>query len=177
LADYFGVSTDYLSGRTKTKTPDTTAQAVIDYTGLTEDNIATLHNAAENAGEMIISHKEQTMTFDGNKPFLDCLNDLLDAVFFDRETIIKHYIRLRRTTMKPDSTDLWYLMGHPTPIAGFEPQRYTNNYQAQFMIDNELVEYDCLKIAKEIEKYLKNKYIASRDDLDAIMEDDFNGND
>ena len=39
------------------------------------------------------------------------------------------------------------------------------------------IQYDLIPIAKEIEKHLKNKYIASRDDLDAIMEDDFNGND
>lgn len=172
IADHFGVSTDYLLGRSVPKTVDTTAQAVIAYTGLSEDNVRTLHNAAESSGGTIIAEEEdRQLTFDGNKPFLDCLNDLLDAVFYDRETIVKHYIRLRRTTVKSDSIDLWYLMGHPTPIVGFEPRRYSD-HSAQCQIDNELVEYDCLKIAKEIEKYLKDKYIAGQDDLNQILEEE-----
>ena len=43
IADFFSVSTDYLLGISNIKTPDTTAQAVIEYTGLSEDNISTLH--------------------------------------------------------------------------------------------------------------------------------------
>lgn len=172
LARHYGVSADYLLGLSDVITPDTTAQAVIAYTGLSEDNVRTLHNAAESSSGTIIEEEEdRQLTFDGNKPFLDCLNDLLDAVFYDRETIVKHYIRLRRTTVKSDSIDLWYLMGHPTPIVGFEPQRYCD-HSAQFQIDNELVEYDCLKIAKEIEKYLKDKYIAGEDDLNQILEEE-----
>lgn len=172
LAKHYGVSADYLLGLSEVITPDATAQAVIAYTGLSEDNVRTLHNAAESSGGTIIAEEEdRQLTFDGNKPFLDCLNDLLDAVFYDRETIIKHYIRLRRTTMKSDSIDLWYLMGQPTPIIGFEPRRYSD-HSAQFAIDNELVEYDCLKIAKEIEEYLKGKYIAGQNDLNRILEDE-----
>lgn len=172
LARHYGVSADYLLGLSDVITPDATAQAVIAYTGLSEDNVLTLHNMADHlGGEIIAEENNQQLTFDGNKPFLDCLNDLLNAVFSDRETIIRHYIRLRRTTMKSDSIDLWYLLGHPTPIVGFEPRRYSD-HSAQFAVDNELVEYDCLKIAKEIEKYLKEKYIASQDDLNQILEDE-----
>lgn len=172
LARHYGVSADYLLGLSDVITPDATAQAVIAYTGLSEDNVLTLHNMADHlGGEIIAEENNQQLTFDGNKPFLDCLNDLLNAVFSDRETIIRHYIRLRRTTMKSYSIDLWYLLGHPTPIVGFEPRRYSD-HSAQFAVDNELVEYDCLKIAKEIEKYLKEKYIASQDDLNQILEDE-----
>lgn len=172
LARHYGVSADYLLGLSDVITPDATAQAVIAYTGLSEDNVLTLHNMADHlGGEIIAEENNQQLTFDGNKPFLDCLNDLLNAVFSDRETIIRHYIRLRRTTMKSYSIDLWYLLGHPTPIVGFEPRRYSD-HSAQFAVDNELVEYDCLKIAKEIEKYLKEKYIAGQDDLNQILEDE-----
>jgi len=42
LADFFGVSTDYLLGRTKDKTTNPTAKAAIEYTGLSESAIETL---------------------------------------------------------------------------------------------------------------------------------------
>lgn len=39
IADYFGVSVDWLLGRTQTETPDADMQAVCEYTGLSEDAI------------------------------------------------------------------------------------------------------------------------------------------
>ncbi len=45
LANYYGVSTDYLLGRTSTKSVDPDIQAVTAYTGLTEKAVENLHNA------------------------------------------------------------------------------------------------------------------------------------
>lgn len=171
LARHYGVSSDYLLGLSDVVTPDITAQGVIAYTGLSEENVITLHNAAQHSVGVTVSTADNEVTqLNGDKPFLDCLNDLLDAVFYDRETLIKHYIRMRRSTLKPSAFDLWYLSGLEAPIPGFEPRRY-DNLTSQAKIDNEMVEYDCLKIAKEIERFLKQKYVATQEEIDHLWED------
>lgn len=43
LADFFGVSTDYILGRTDVKSADMSIQAIVEYTGLTEESIIFLH--------------------------------------------------------------------------------------------------------------------------------------
>ena len=55
LARHYGVSADYLLGLSDVITPDTTAQAVIAYTGLSEDNVLTLHHMKENASNPMLS--------------------------------------------------------------------------------------------------------------------------
>lgn len=43
IADYYGVSVDYLVGHTTVKSRDTTMQAVCNYTGLSEEAVEVLH--------------------------------------------------------------------------------------------------------------------------------------
>ncbi|MEE1137550.1 MAG: helix-turn-helix transcriptional regulator [Acutalibacteraceae bacterium] len=43
IAEYFNVSTDYLLGRTETKTVEEDIQMICDYTGLNEDAVKCLH--------------------------------------------------------------------------------------------------------------------------------------
>lgn len=169
IADFFNVSIDYLLGRTKTKSQDATVLSVIEYTGLSEDNVKTLHGIAEAAGGQIISNEdENTIFIDGNKPFLDCLNDLLDALYFDRNVIAKHYIRLRRSTLKNDAVDFWYSDdSYGEKMHGLEPSKY-RDMKLQLKYDNELVEYDCMKIAEKIEEYLMEKYVATSDEIEDL---------
>lgn len=47
LADFYGVSTDYLLGRSEVQSPDVTIQGVVDYTGLSENAVGKLHSLAE----------------------------------------------------------------------------------------------------------------------------------
>ena len=44
LADFYGVSTDYLLGLTDVKTPDASLRAVCEYTGLSETTIHSIKN-------------------------------------------------------------------------------------------------------------------------------------
>ena len=44
LADFYGVSTDYILGRTDIKSPDMSIEAIVEYTGLTEESIIYLHH-------------------------------------------------------------------------------------------------------------------------------------
>lgn len=172
LADHYGVSTDYLLGLTEIKSPETTAQAVISYTGLSEDNVKKLHDMAYNlGGPVVTSNDANTICLNGNKPFLDCLNDLLKSVYADRQTIMKHYIRLRRKTYKNDAIDFWYTTGeYASSIPGLEPSAYSDP-RKQITFDNELVEYDCMKIAKAIEEGLIQKYVATQDEVDQVKKD------
>lgn len=43
IAQYFGVSTDYLLGLSDTKSPNASAKAAVEYTGLSEDAVERLH--------------------------------------------------------------------------------------------------------------------------------------
>lgn len=43
IADYFDVSTDWMLGRTDTRSPDTTIQSVCNYTGLSDAAVEILH--------------------------------------------------------------------------------------------------------------------------------------
>lgn len=43
IADYYNISVDYLFGITDTKTRNTDVQAVVEYTGLSEDSVKRLH--------------------------------------------------------------------------------------------------------------------------------------
>lgn len=43
LADFYGVSLDYLLGKTDVRTPDCTVQSICNYTGLSQDAVQTLH--------------------------------------------------------------------------------------------------------------------------------------
>lgn len=56
IADYFGVSLDYLVGRTDTPTTDMALRAVCDYTGLSEKAIQWLHTCSL---DDIDSHKNE----------------------------------------------------------------------------------------------------------------------
>lgn len=172
IADYFNVSTDYLLGRTKTKSADETEQAVIAYTGLSEENVKTLHGMAQHLGGEVVAQKDSNVIYlDGNKPFLDCLNDLLEAVYSDRSAIAKHYIRLRRKTKKNDAVDFWYVIGeHKGPIPGLEPAEYSD-WKTQIPFDNELVESDCMKISRKIEESFVKKYVATQEEIERLYKD------
>ena len=166
LADFYGVSTDYLLGISDEKTPDTNARAVIAYTGLSEDNVLTLHHMKENASEfLVIDEVDNHIEVDGCKPFLDCLNDLLDAVYSDKETVINFYTRMKQETLRHKEMDFWYL-----------DDGVMLNCQSSHSIvsGNEYVEYACMKIAREIENFLKKKYIATDSDAypDGAQEDE-----
>lgn len=172
IADYFHVSIDYLLGRTKTQTANETEQAVISYTGLSEKNVILLHDIAQNQKDTVFSKiNGDTIELSGNKPFLDCLNDLLEAIYSDRETILKHYIRLRRKTQRNDAIDKWYFMGEAHgSIPGFEPNQYSN-WARQIPHDNELVEFDCMVIARKVEEILKKKYWASQEEIEQLSQE------
>lgn len=49
LADFYGVSLDYLAGRTDVKSPSPTVQGVCEYTGLREKSVNLLHSVKETA--------------------------------------------------------------------------------------------------------------------------------
>lgn len=172
LAEHYGVSADFLLGLSDIRTADITAQSVIEYTGLSEDNVKTLHCMSYSAGGPIIAEEDGDVTIiDGNKPFLDCLNDLLDALYYDRDFIASHYVRLRRTTLKNDAVDFWYVRdAGEEKMHGLEPARY-RNIKLQLKYDNELAEYDCMKIAEKIEKWFMMKYIATSDEIEDLKAD------
>lgn len=172
LARHYGVSTDFLLGLSDIKTPETTAQAVIEYTGLSEANVQTLHAMSKKIFDKGISKIDgDTVTFDGNKPFIDCLNDLLEAMYNDRDFLMNHYIRLRRKAMKNETVDFWYALGDCRgPIHGFEHMEYSDS-KVQITFDNELVEYHCLKITKAIEQGLLKKYLGTPEDIERFKKD------
>lgn len=154
IADHLGVSTDYLLGRNSVKTSDTTERAVIEYTGLSEDNVLTLHCMAENAGDLIPpgTANDDTIYINGCKPYLDCLNDFLDAIYSKKDTIIQDYILIQYYSK-------W--------IKFYDPQYFSEERELDLQAHghtsipiSEFIEQKIIKISREIEKYLMEKYAA-----------------
>ena len=145
IADFFSVSTDYLLGISNIKTPDTTAQAVIEYTGLSEDNISTLHRmrkaAVNEPGE---TEKDGIVSLNAGEPYLDFLNDILDAVYTGKETFVREYILLRYYAE-------WLRSGETAVKA---------QWKTKIPVP-QLIESYSIRITRAIEKYLVAKYTAT----------------
>lgn len=154
IADHFGVSTDYLLGRPVPKTVDTTAQAVIAYTGLSEDNVHTLHHMTKNANNHVLSDStdDESISINGCKPYLDCLNDLLDAIYSKKDTIIRDYILIQY---------------YADWIKHYDPRYFNEEREMDLQAHGHtsvpisaFIEQKSIMIAREIEKYLMEKYTA-----------------
>lgn len=145
IADFFSVSTDYLLGISNIKTPDTTAQAVIEYTGLSEDNISTLHRMRKAAvNEPVETEKDGIISLNVGEPYLDFLNDILDAVYAGKETFVREYILLRYYAE-------WLRSGE-TAVKG--------QWKTRIPVP-QLIESYSTRITRAIEKYLVDKYTAT----------------
>lgn len=154
LARHYGVSSDYLLGLSDVITPDATAQSVIDYTGLSEDNVATLHHMKENSSQPILPNvgNDESMGINGCKPYLDFLNDILDAVYSKKDTIIRDYILMQYYSVF---------------IGNYDPQFFSEDIETVLPAHGQtsvpisaFIEHTSIRIAREIEKYLIDKYAA-----------------
>lgn len=93
LADYFGVSTDWLLGRAKEKAVNVDVQAAVRYTGLSEETINALRDANQLISQMnnTICTGSDLYHFDGN------LTDLFFSNPFFQETIVAFYNYVKST--------------------------------------------------------------------------------
>ena len=155
IADFFDVSIDYLLGRTLTKTADTTKQAVMEYTGLSEVNVNSLHYMVENSQPTLDLYTEENVLYrDGCKPILDCFNDIFDALMEDQKTTkkaVNHYIRIRQKSghWGEYKNDEYYIGAKMDIFPGVHSEKESNI----------IVEHSCVKIARIIEAKLKKKYM------------------
>lgn len=85
IADFYGVSTDYLLGRTLTKTSDMDKRAMCDYSGLTESALELLHSFKDNPDySRIISAVLENETFQAILPQIPNLERVKLDVELDR---------------------------------------------------------------------------------------------
>lgn len=86
IADFYGVSTDYLLGRTETRSPNATIQAVCDYTGLSERAVSalrSLYNECQTHKTPPFSDKVAELAKFGRIPNeIDMLNYLISNLRF-----------------------------------------------------------------------------------------------
>ena len=90
IADYFGISVDYLLGLTGTPNRDTTIQAVHDVTGLSVGAIIKLHDIYEKNSETLFSEIISALIEDNNAEFfLSIISSLISCIDTDegKETI------------------------------------------------------------------------------------------
>lgn len=155
IAQALGVSTDYLLGLVPEATSDMTAREVIEYTGLSEATVNSLHHMVENAQPVLDINTTGVFTYrDGCKPILDCFNDLFDALMEDRKTAekaVNHYVRIRQHSghwgeYKDDS---YYIGAKMDVFPGVHSEKENNI----------IVEHSCVKMARIIENKLKKKYM------------------
>lgn len=136
LSDFYGVSADYILGVSNVLTPNMEQKGVMEYTGLSEDSVKTLHDMK------IDMDRDQGGCADigSNKPYMDWLNDLLDSFYLDERLIATYYIALRRSAA---NGGVWY----------------KNNQDGKTNdCDSIPAEYACMKIGREVELLLRRKY-------------------
>lgn len=150
IADYFSVSTDYLLGRNVPKTIDTTVQAVIAYTGLSEDNVIILHETKQQMDQYQPFSYGVNRQIDGNSPTLDCANDLLNAIFTDYNIIAEYYLLRAQITSAQDYDPDYY---RPE----VESDLFAHGHTTMPVI--RAAQYACAELVKHIEWYLRGKYI------------------
>lgn len=89
IADFYGVSTDYLLGRTPTKTSDMDKRAMCDYSGLTESALELLHSFKDNPDySRIINAILENETFQAILPQIPDLERVKLGVDLDRFGIL-----------------------------------------------------------------------------------------
>jgi len=74
IADYFGVSIDYLAGRTDTKSPNPDLQAAVEFTGLSEQAIKALRTVARRPRTYKLEHLTKPI-----KSKLDVISQMLTS--------------------------------------------------------------------------------------------------
>ena len=151
LAKHFSVSTDYLLGLSDVKTASTDLQAVVAYTGLSEDNIATLntHKVAAAFDPPLVYNESRNIR--GDELFLDCANDLIDAMYENSDTLLANYYLLRFLA---------------SSITQYDPEYYDETRERDLLSHGHTtmptiraVQLSCIDFGGVIERYLRSKYV------------------
>lgn len=144
ICEKCNVSADFLLGLSDVKTPDVAAQSAIEYTGLSEDNVDFLHWIRRGMqNHLYVGQENGQYTIDGNMPYMDCLNDLIEIT--RRKEVIKYYIALRQSNNK----------SFENPHNYYDIPSILGDYEWQ---DGNVCEYACIKVAMEVGKALLEKY-------------------
>lgn len=152
IADFFGVSTDYLLGKTDVQIPSAEFQAVVSYTGLSADNVASLNTmkgAADDNGPFVYNAKREVK---GNQPYLDFANDLLDSLYENREALIAWYYLLRSVRGQISDFDIEYCNQFDETAL---------EHGCTMLPTNVAVRLYCTRIGNAIERFFYKKYIES----------------
>lgn len=130
LADFFGVSSDYLIGISEISSPNPTAQAACEYTGLTEANIEELHRMKEGRDILGLYDYEKFMTnVMGEQLYLECANDIL-GFLHENTDLLAQYFLMRHSASKiknpgyiVDPTDEMVTMFETLESFGWEAEK------------------------------------------------------
>ena len=153
IARALNVSSDYLLGLSEVITPSADLQAVVAYTGLSEDNVGTLNTfklCSDLATPTIYDSKRNTR---GEEPFLDCANDILDAMYENKEALISIYYLLRSTSRNAAAFDFDYL------DEGRDEEDLRHGCIT--MSADTALQLCCTKIGDMIKAHLTRKYVDS----------------
>ncbi len=149
IAKHFGVSTDYLLGRTDNKTLDTELQAVCEYTGLNEEAIKSLKKAFAGDPLGCLSKCENQ---EYRKKCFKVLNWLLSAGYIEKiiDKLLllrldsKYYIDDLKKTVEPNDADKWGISINMDLVL-------EKDYQLNLEAD--VIRYQLTKIIEEISDY------------------------
>lgn len=151
IARALNVSGDYLLGLSDVITPSTDLQAVVAYTGLSEDNVATLntHKVAAAFDPPLVYNEARNIQ--GDELFLDCANDLLDAMYENLDTLLGNYYLVRSLAAS---------------ITQYDPEYYDETRERDLLSHGhttmptvKAVQLSCIEFGGAIERYLRSKYV------------------
>ena len=166
LADFYGVSTDYILGISDVKSPDPSLQAVVEYTGIPEDALhafrkcLTMYTAMKQPNDEIkkaVKDGATTVIEEPNEPFIEHLYDDVAQQYASIFDMIVEFMRYSA----PDSLHWYYLRDMAKSHFNFvslqkecsdvpewygDPQKKELDY-ALFLCQQNYIEY-CKHLAK-----------------------------
>lgn len=153
LAAFYGVSADYILGLTDIKSASADVQTVISYTGLSEENATTLCRM-KNRSSLPLMNSDSAIN--ASAPYIDFLNDLLEALWSNKESLIGDYMIMRyyADNAKPHN---------PNCYDEKREQELLEHGQTTIPVRS-LIEYKSTTIAKAIEQFLLDKYANKKGD-------------
>lgn len=153
LADFYGVSTDYLLGISDVESPNPKVPEVMTYTGLTEDNVNLLHADFDYLHDHL-PHTYSSIFHLGEEWFYTLANDLVHLL--QNEMVLARFRELQRIYTK--FKDIGAANSFDETITFSDVERVTDRRGLATVPVHDGISFYAAQLAAEIQREIEAKY-------------------
>lgn len=153
LANFYGVSTDYLLGLSDVKSPNPNVTEVMKYTGLTEDNVNLLHADFDYLHDHL-PHTYSSIFHLGEEWFYTLANDLVHLL--QNEMVLVRFRELQRIYTK--FKDIGAANSFDETITFSDVERVTDRRGLATVPVHDGISFYAAQLAAEIQREIETKY-------------------